>query len=203
MDVDDKKNISIYTSLLEKYGEDYRALDWGSKESQELRFKILAEIGLNYGDSILDVGCGLADFYSWIKNNVDGINYTGLDITPEMIDKSKKRFPKIEFKQGTIYDENLCNQNFDFIFASGIFVFRKKEPFSYMKKTIKKMYDISIKGVAFNSLSQFSPNKSKNEFYADPSEIFKYCMSISSKVILRHDYHLSDFTIYLYKDINS
>jgi ubiquinone/menaquinone biosynthesis C-methylase UbiE len=203
MDVDDKKNINIYTSLLEKYGEDYRALDWGSKESQELRFKILAEIGLNFGDSVLDVGCGLADFYSWIKNNVDGINYSGLDITPEMIDKSKKRFPKIEFKQGTIHDENISNQNFDFIFASGIFVFRKKEPLSYMKKTIKKMYDISIKGVAFNSLSHFSPNKSKNEFYADPSEIFQYCMSISSKVILRHDYHLSDFTIYLYKDISS
>lgn len=203
MDEDDKINASIYTSLLERYGEDYRALDWGSKESQQLRFKILAEIGLKSGDTVLDVGCGLADFYSWIKNNIDGVKYSGLDITPEMIEKSKKRFPKIEFKQCTVFDEDISNKKFDFIFASGIFVFREKEPISYMKKTIKKMYDISIKGIAFNSLSQFSPSKAENEFYADPSEIFEYCMSVSSKVILRHDYHLNDFTIYLYRDISS
>ena len=199
MDTDDKKNIYLYQKLLDEFGEDYRSLDWGSRESQHLRFKILYEVGIQSGDSILDVGCGIADFYLWLQKNKPEINYSGLDLTPGMINYSKKRFPHIEFLLGTINDKILSGKKYDYLIASGIFVYRQNNPMLYMKKTIKKMYDLSKKGIAFNSLSSFSPNKMSNEFYANPTEVFKYCKSLDKNVVLRHDYHDSDFTIYLYK----
>ena len=200
MNNDDVKNIKLYESLLKKYKKGFRTLNWGSSKSQIRRFKVLAEIGISSGDKVLDVGCGLADFYNWIKKNKLKIKYTGLDITPGMIKKSKKKFPKINFIQGTIDHLNIMSQNFDYIIASGIFVYIKNNPDKYMKKTISKMYSLSKKGIAFNSLSSFSLKKDKNEFYANPSDMFNFCKNLSSRVVLRHDYHDNDFTIYMYKD---
>ena len=200
---DDDENIKLYEKLLEKYGENYQSLDWGSQKSQFRRFEILADIGITKGDSVLDVGCGLSDFYTWLQDNIPGIKYYGIDITPSMIEKSSKKYPNIKFWKGSILDQDMKNQKFDFLFASGIFVFRKDNPISYMKKTIEKMFSLAIKGIAFNSLSTFASNKSLNEFYADPSEIFKFCKSIDKRVVLRHDYHKNDFTIYIHKEKKS
>lgn len=62
------KDIDIYlkryNDRLDKFGYAPESLGWGGgKERQYLRFKILSEIGLQVGDSILDVGCGFADMY--------------------------------------------------------------------------------------------------------------------------------------------
>ena len=201
--LDDNFNIKLYESLLKKYGENYRTLNWGSSKSQKKRFKVLAEVGLKSGDSVLDVGCGLSDLYIWLKENIPGIIYEGIDLTPAMIEISQKRFPKIKFTEGTIDNFKDSNKNFDYIISSGIFVYRKNSPIQYMKETIKKMYYLSKKGVAFNSLSTLSSTKVSSEFYADPSEIFKFCKDLTNRVVLRHDYHDSDFTIYMYKDKNT
>ena len=196
---DDKKNISIYKNLLLKYGEDHRSLNWGSSNSQKLRFKILSEVGLQSGNSVLDIGCGLLDFYKWLRKKIPGVNYFGIDLTPSMIEISQKNFPKIKLWKGDVFQNNFKDKEFDFIVASGIFVYRKNKPIKYMKETIKKMYDICKKGIAFNSLSTFAENKTKNEFYANPSDVFNFCKKIDTNVVLRHDYLKNDFTIYLYK----
>jgi ubiquinone/menaquinone biosynthesis C-methylase UbiE len=90
MSNDDIKNINLYENLLKKYKKGFSTLNWGSSKSQIKRFKVLAEIGISSGDKVLDVGCGLADFYNWIKKNKLQIKYTGLDMTPGMIKESKK-----------------------------------------------------------------------------------------------------------------
>ena len=69
MNNDDVTNINLYESLLKKYKKCFRTLIWGSSKSQIRHFKVLAEIGISSGDKVLDVGCGLTDFYNWIKKN--------------------------------------------------------------------------------------------------------------------------------------
>ena len=196
---DDNNNIIIYEKLLSKHGEDIRSLNWGSSKSQKLRFQILSEIGLKSGESVLDIGCGLLDFYKWLRKTIPGITYQGIDITPSMIEISQKNFPNVKLWKGDIFQQKFKLKEFDFIVASGIFVYRKNDPIKYMKKTISRMYEICKKGIAFNSLSTFAESKNKNEFYANPCEIFDYCKKINTKVVLRHDYLKNDFTVYLYK----
>ena len=199
MNNDDIKNINLYENLLKKYKKSFKTLNWGSSESQIKRFKVLAEIGMSSGDKVLDVGCGLADFYKWIKKNKIQIQYTGLDITPGMIKESKKKFPKTNFIQGTIDHTTIRNQNFDYIVASGIFFFRKDRPAHYLKNTVKKMFNLSKKGIAFNSLSLWNEKLGDvDEYRADPIDILNFCRTLTHSIIFRHDYHPGDFTVYLY-----
>lgn len=203
MHPDDEKTIALYQSLLAEHGETYRALDWGSRESQQKRFEVLAGIGISEGDRVLDVGCGLADFNAWLMEHTPGVEYFGIDITPGMVAKAQSRFPTVQFLNKTILDEGLPIGPFDYLFASGIFVFREDNPERYLFSTIQKMFELCKKGVAFNSLSSWAQESLSSEFYADPIKIIEFCKSITPRVVFRHDYHPNDFTVYLYKEASS
>lgn len=199
MNLDDKRNINVYEALLAEHGETYRALDWGSRQSQQKRFEVLADIGISAGDRVLDVGCGLADFNAWLINHRPGVEYSGIDLTPGMVERAQARFPNTKILNKTIFDEELPIGPFDYLVASGIFVFRQESPDDYLFSTIKMMYSLCIKGISFNSLSFWASEKSPSEFYADPANVINFCKSLSHKIVLRHDYHPADFTIYMYK----
>ncbi len=199
MNSDDKRNVDIYEALLAEHGETYRALDWGSRESQQKRFEVLAGIGISAGDRVLDVGCGLADLNAWLIEHRPGVEYSGIDLTPVMAERAQARFPNAKISNQTIFDLDFPIQAFDYLVASGIFVFRQKSPEEYLFSTIRTMYKFCIKGVAFNSLSFWAEIKSPNEFYADPATVINFCRRLTRKVVLRHDYHPADFTVYMYK----
>jgi len=199
MNLDDKRNINIYEALLAEHGETYRALDWGSRESQQRRFEVLAGIGIAAGDRVLDVGCGLADFNAWLVDHRPGVEYSGLDITPGMVERAQARFPNAKILNKTIFDAELPIGSFDYLVASGIFAFRQESPEDYLFSTIKLMHGLCIKGISFNSLSIWAREKSLSEFYADPVNVINFCRKLTRKIVLRHDYHPADFTIYMYK----
>ena len=170
---------------------EYQKVGWGSQENQFLRFSILSSISESFFHSkILDYGCGLGGFYEFIQGKNFTGKYLGYDILSEMLEKCLLKYPGINFKSD--YDDF----NPDIIIASGIFTFSSED---YMKKEIAKMFSIANKGIAFNSLSDWSPNKENNEFYADPIKTLEFCSTLTSKVVLRHDYLPHDFTIYMYK----
>jgi ubiquinone/menaquinone biosynthesis C-methylase UbiE len=199
---DDQRNIELYQSLLAKHGETFRALDWGSRESQVRRFEVLAEVGIKDGDHILDVGCGLADFYAWLLEHKPGVKYSGIDITPAMVDHAQARFPDISVTNATLFDLSLPENSFDYLVASGIFFFRNERPEQYLHETIRKMFFVSKKGIAFNSLSSWARKVNVGEFYASPSQIIDFCRTLSPFVVLRHDYHVADFTVYVYHSVS-
>jgi SAM-dependent methyltransferase len=199
LELDDQRNVDRYDALLAMHGQSFRALDWGTRESQVRRFKVLAEIGLKSGDYVLDVGCGLADFYQWLEENEPGVNYSGIDITPAMASRAKERFPGVCIENLAISDLNLLPDSYDYLVASGIFFYRKKNPKSYLEKTVSQMFLAARKGIAFNTLSNWAKNKTAGEFYASPEAVLDFCRKLSPFVVLRHDYHVGDFTVYVYK----
>ena len=126
---DDERNIRYYTDLIERYEVDVRALDWGSQESQELRFSVLAQVGQLSGASVLDVGCGMGDFFGWLKQEGIEVKYTGIDITPKMIEVAQQRFPEAKFELKNLLDiENSKVERYDFILQSGILTHRQDSP---------------------------------------------------------------------------
>ncbi len=201
----DEENYTVnhFSKLFEKHDDSFKSLDWGSSESQNLRFEVLANIANLQGKSVLDVGCGLGDFYKWlVKNNIN-IEYSGLDITPHFIKRAISLYEKPSFFEGNILDASIFSgQKFDYVMASGIFSTYKDGGYDYMESCIDRFWQLSNKGIAFNSLSKWAKDKDKdkNEFYADPSLVIDIVKKYTTKIIFRHDYHPRDFTIYVLRD---
>lgn len=201
---DDERSIRYYTALIERYGVDVRAVDWGSRESQVIRFSVLAQVGQLNGASVLDVGCGMGDLFGWLKRVGMELKYTGIDITPKMIEIAQQRFPEAQFELKNPLDvEDSEAERYDFVLQSGILTHRQDSPFLFLKVMVEKMFLLCSRAVAFNSLSSWASDKERGEFYADPLETVAFCRTLTPWVVLRHDYHPRDFTIYMYKRQNS
>ena len=204
MSKDNERTIRLYTDLIARYGVDVRALDWASRESQQLRFSILSQVGQLSGASVLDVGCGMGDFYEWLKATRMEVEYTGIDITPKMIEIAQQRFQKLRFELKNLLngteDQEEC---YDFIVASGIFAHKQKAPFEFLETMVSEMFSLCNNAVAFNSLSSWAPMQKTGEFYADPLKTVSFCRTLTPQVVLRHDYHPRDFTIYMYRSKKS
>lgn len=198
---DDAHTIAFFSDLLRQHHVSPLSVNWGSQASQERRFAVLAGIGELAGRSVLDVGCGLGDFYRWQRQQNLGVDYHGVDLTPEMARAAQARFPEADFRAGNVLAEDLGT--FDYVIASGIFYLRQHEPVQFLECMVARLFEMSRCGVAFNSLSTWSTQRDAGEFYADPAQTLEFCHTLTPRVVLRHDYHPGDFTVYLLKPASS
>ena len=196
-----------YEECFKKFGATSEGIDWGNDINKLfIRYDKMLELFVNdksVEKSLLDVGCGYAGFYEYIKNNQININYSGIDIVQEMIQHAKNKNPTIK---ELIYDDFLdfnFNKTYDYIICNGILT-QKLETSNmdmdiYANKLIKKMYQLSNKGIAFNIMTTKVNFFSNNLYYRNPSELMAYCMSeITNKIKIDHTY-LYEYTVYLYK----
>ena len=201
MNEEEARTAARYRQLLQAHGPSYLALDWGSREGQHLRFSVLSEIGDLAGSRILDVGCGLGDFAGWLAARGIVADYTGIDLTAELVDRAKHLNPRRRFLCGGILDEVvLANERFDFVVASGIFATYNTGADDFLRRAVARMWRLAERGCAFNSLSAWAPTHEAGEFHADPLAVLDYCRSLTPWVALRHDFHPRDFTVYLRRE---
>lgn len=197
---DKKISREYYNSKLTEYAQDVRALGWGNIRSQEIRFRVLSEIGDFKDKSILDVGCGFGDFYGFLKRVAYVKSYLGIDIHQKMLDEARKRYPEAKFEIKDILEDS-NNDKFDYIVASGIFGLETINWDEITQKMISRMYELSNVGVSVNFLSSFTNRQTPpHAHYANPLDMLNYIIkNLSTRVTLRHDYMPNDFTIYIYK----
>lgn len=200
LEVDKKIILHYHSARLAKYGQDVRAL-WGSTESQQIRFKMLSEMGDFNSKSILDVGCGFGDFYTFLKEqNVHPGKYVGIDMNPQMVAVAKGRLPQVTFRVKDILDSKL-NEKFDYVVSSGIFPLETPNWQAITEEKIRSMYQLCKIGTGFNLLSSFTlGEKAADSHYANPLDILDFIFkNLTTRMVLRHDYMPNDFTIYIYK----
>lgn len=191
---DDRRNAAYFDEAARKHGTGHRAVDWGSAHSQQLRFNRLTKL-LNPqpGQRLLDVGCGISDYLRQLNEIGLDVDYTGIDISDEMIRRSMETWPDATFFQGSILELEL--DRFDLAVASGIFNLRQDDPMGFLIATVHHMYDLCDIGIAFNCLSTRADNMTEGEFHVDPDKLQEQLSQVAGTVILDHDYLPHDFTI--------
>jgi cyclopropane fatty-acyl-phospholipid synthase-like methyltransferase len=202
LDEDDRRVAAHYAALLRRHGPGHRALDWNSPSSQIQRFERFATLGMAPGESVLDVGCGLGDFLPWLRAKNLDLDYTGIDITPDMVAHCRRNQPDGRFLEGNILDDlgGLTPQCVDWVVASGVFAHRKEHPWLYMTAMIQTMTVLARKGVAFNAQSTFAPHPDRWRLYhADPRETEAFCRNLGWTCLLVHDTEGTDFTVTLWR----
>ena len=189
-----------YRTHLQSGSDPASKVGWGTERSQQKRFDVLMQIGDLDGASILDVGCGLGAFYGALLARGAKVDYTGVDLVPEMVSQARASYGRDVFHAGTLQDMLKHGDGFDYIFASGIFCFDTQHGAQGMYDTVQEMFHAARLGVAFNTLCDSLDDGQDDEFRANAAETVKFCAALTKKYALRHDYHPGDFTIYLHKE---
>jgi SAM-dependent methyltransferase len=187
-----------YNDLVRKYGHNPRACDYGRVESQNIKFRVLSEVLPLANSGLLDVGCGFADFATFLVERFSGLRYSGIDLCSAMVNEAQRNHPDLDLRVANISDASFEN-TFDVVTANGIFYLLGEQAWPMMQQMIERMYALATTAVAFNSLSAWATDQEAGEFYADPLRVVDFCRRITPRVVLRHDYHPRDFTVYLYK----
>ena len=192
--------IKRYNDRFAKVGLNQAGLAVGTEERCNLRFKILAESGIRPGDSVLDLGCGFGDFLAYLQNNGLEVMYTGYDINPVVIVEARKRHPGRSFEVLDVLEEDF--PVFDFILSSTSFnlPLLEVDNYAFIAELLEKCYHHSRKAVSIDFLSSYCDYLSAEGFHYQPERIFAIAKKITKSVLLRHDYHLYEFNVVLYKD---
>jgi SAM-dependent methyltransferase len=218
MEIPEKdRMIKYYEDLFVKYGYDHRSLDWKDPKGQKVRYSVLFSVvemvNAGPGMSILDVGSGLGHFYGYLKENKllekYKIKYKGYDISPRLVEAAKKKYPEADFEVKDIL-EGYFTERFDFCFSSGVFninLTTVDEHEAFVREMIQRMYECSNLAAAVNFLSvngvQYLVEKTPGSVYHyfNPEDVIRFVRSFTGRYDLRHDYHLADFTVYLFKEM--
>ena len=194
--------IQYYQTGYEAYGYDPRALGW-NKGKQDLRFDILTSGYAGTNKHFLDIGCGFGDLNKTLIKKFKNYQYTGIDITPCMITEAEKKFTGkgIQFIAGDFLD-NAFNIKCDYTILSGTLNYKLNDinQYEYAESVMKKAYECSRDGFAFDFLSDKVDYMLDTTFHYAPEKILEIAYNFSRNVCLRNDYMPFEFSLFIYKD---
>lgn len=185
-------NEKFYTAAIERHGESARGVHWNSAQSQEKRFEVLLSCIDDENFSVVDAGCGFADLYTYLcTKEVPFSTYTGLDISPKMVEIAKK-------KTGCeIIECDICRDVLpvaDYYICSGAMnILSRFDTYLF----IRNCYEASKKGFVFNLLMGEDDSLVYNHFY--PNELQGLFNELGAKVTIKKGYIKHDFTAFLEK----
>ncbi|MBA3831422.1 MAG: class I SAM-dependent methyltransferase [Chthoniobacterales bacterium] len=201
-----------YSETFAEHGATARGVDWGEDADVVLRYdKMLAVLdsrealkgGSDSTLSVLDVGCGYGGLYQHATSRGLQLDYTGIDVVPEMIAHAQVSLPQGRFVCRDVFDGE-ANDRYDYVICNGILTQKLttsiREMDSYAQEMIRRLFQLCRCGVAFNLMTNKVNFTVDNLYYRSPVEILAFCFAdITDKVKLDHSYRLHDYTVYLYR----
>jgi SAM-dependent methyltransferase len=178
---------TFFDECCKLYGsKSWAASAWASQENQHAMFRCLSLVGDMSEGSILDVGCGQGDFYDFVGTK----DYTGIDISKEMIERAKIDKPDVDFQLTNLLD---YEKKHDWIVVGGPFNLRvrdsDKKQMAYLQTLIEKAYSLAESGLVFTVLSEnmtIPERQWAQLFYYKPAEILNMCLSLSNHAAMDH-----------------
>ena len=111
---------TYYAAKLDAHGPTAQGVDWNGPESHRQRHRqFLRLFESEPTASVIDLGCGFGDFFSFLRENGHLGRFTGYDIVPAMIEQARKLHGEASDRQWRVGAEP--TEFADYAIASGIF----------------------------------------------------------------------------------
>jgi SAM-dependent methyltransferase len=190
--------VDNYRRLLAVHG-DGPAATQNSPEGQLFRFERIAQVADLRGRSVLDLGCGLGDLYPFLRQRFGAVDYTGIDVVPEMVEKAAAAHPEARFLHRDVLVEGI-EGTYDYVLLCGVFNNDIAEPTAFLKAMTEVAFEHCRSGIAFNFISRHVNFVAPHTAYHDPVDVFDFCLrSLSWKVSLHHHYERCDVAVFVYR----
>ncbi len=167
---------------------------------------MLEVVNTTQPSTLLDFGCGTAILLDYINKNqaFSHLDYTGLDLGEEFISHCKSKFPDNQFILADILEPQSKIPHFDFIVMNGVLTEKRDSSFedmwSYTQSLLQAVFEKTRKGMAFNVMSKNVDWERDDLFHLSTDLLTGFlCKELSRNFIIRNDYGLYEYTVYLYK----
>ena len=207
----DDKYLTIadhYKKCFDRYGESHLGVDWPKAEDVDKRHQVMLEIfkkDQSENITLLDFGCGVSHLFEYMRQyGYDHVQYAGLDILEEYVEVAKKKYPG-----NTYYCQDILKSTgdlpmFDYVIMNGVFTQKLElsleEMFSFLKELLVKVFRHANKGIAFNVMSKQVDRENEGNFHLGMDALSEFITNeMTQNFIIRHDYGLYEYTVYVYK----
>jgi len=206
-----------YARTFSEHGATAAGVDWGAEDDLRVRYgKMLAilrlgEAGTRDAPTLLDAGCGWGGLWSYAKEQGIAARYTGIDLVPQMVSFAQAHHTDAQFLCGDLFGADLP-EPFDYVICNGILTLKLAASIltmeAYARRTIRRLYSMCRRGVAFNMMSTRVNFTAPHLYYQNPGELLSFCLSeISPLVRMDHSYtslgtgrgKLYEFTTYIFR----
>jgi SAM-dependent methyltransferase len=201
-DKDKQEYIERYTNRLNIFGYSPETLGWGKNGRQDIRFSVLSQSIINTPDcSVLDIGCGFADLYTYLLNNGWKGRYVGVDLVPSLLKVAKEKNSDLELYNYDIEQSKVLGK-FDYVVASGIFNAKLNDADNqqHIINSLTCMMEIANKMICVDFMSTYVDFQKEGSWHTDPAWLVNQINKLTKRFSLRYDYMPFEFAVFLHKD---
>lgn len=190
----DSQTIARYKKRYQVFGEDHRTLGWGSREQQQYRFDRVLENVTFEGRSVLDIGCGFADFLGHLNQQGVAIaSYCGVDINPDFVKLAGEKYGGADFLTASPLDLDPACAARDVVVMLGLLNFRQPnlENLDFARTMISRAFDLCREALVVDMLSAKRTLDYPQEdfvYYYEPTEMLDFALALTPFVTLSHAY---------------
>jgi trans-aconitate methyltransferase len=146
---------------------------------------------------VCDLGCGFGDLYPYLVKRFGRVSYYGIDLSVPLIEEARRRLPSVDFEMTDIL-ETVPDRKWDYVLSSGVLSFKVDNHEQHVRDMLSAMFAMSKRGVAVNFLSTYVDYQMEKNFHFKPEAALTMAYGMTKKVVLRSDYPLYEFTLYIY-----
>lgn len=167
-----------------------------------MRFAAFAS--LEFGESlegatILDVGCGVGDFWAYLKTLGVRCEYVGVDVSSAMVERARAKFPDATFEVRDLLAWE-PERRFDYVIAIGIHNVRIAGAESLLERVTQRQFELCSRAAHVSLLTDRYEGFGPQALSWRAEEVLSMALRITPYVTLRHDYLPNDFSVTLYRE---
>jgi SAM-dependent methyltransferase len=190
--------IKNYRNLFLKHRSGPEVGQW-SAEGQQFRFEKLIQIANLKDRSVLDLGCGIGDLYPFLVERFGRVDYTGIDIVPELVAAAVQRHPDARFLCRDLLSDDI-DETFNYVLINGMFNNAVPDCTAFLKEMINVAFRHCSIGLGFNFITTYVNRHDAEMAYHDPLEILDFCLkTLTHNVMLHHHYERCDVAVFVYR----
>lgn len=199
-----------YEACLERHGDSHLGVDWPNSEDVDTRHMVMLDVVRRPPSRtpvrLLDVGSGLAHLYERIlRDGIDDIAYEGLDISEAFVEASRSKFPDVPFRcldVLTAADDDL--PQCDYAVMNGVFTEKLdltfEEMTEFFQAMVARVFGFTAIGIVFNVMSKHVDWERDDLFHLPFDDLAAFLKAkISGNFVIRNDYGLYEYTVYVYR----
>jgi SAM-dependent methyltransferase len=200
-----------YEDCFRRYGDTHLGVDWPNAADAELRYRVMLDLVLRDGNrpqstvDLLDFGCGAGHFLQCLRaRSLAGLRYHGIDLSDLFVSFCRAKFPGVPFGCLDVLAPGAALAEFDYVVANGVFTERCGLTFDEMLSTFQaivgKLWAATRCGLAFNVMSSHVDWERDDLFHLPMDSMAAFVTgALSRHFVIRMDYGLREYTVYVYR----